>query len=93
MEEFLKQKILTQEELENNKRINKKFNDWMNFFNIYVPFNVIMKYGSLYLNLVTEMSDNKTLSQGSSETAELKIVKIKFLIFLICNRKKRLKIN
>jgi hypothetical protein len=59
LEEYLKKSVLTEEEIESSKRINKKYNDWMSFFNIYLPFNIIMKYQGLYLKLTTEYTDHE----------------------------------
>ncbi len=58
LEDYLKQNMLSQEESENHNLINKSYNNWMWFFNVSLPFNIIMKYQSLYMKLVVEFSEN-----------------------------------
>jgi hypothetical protein len=70
----MKTNILTEEEIESSKRINKKYNDWLTVMNISLPFNIILKYGGLYLKTVTEFSENLTVNAIGSETTELKNV-------------------
>lgn len=59
LEEYLKKYVLSEEEIESSRRINKKYNDWMSFFNISLPFNIIMKYQGLYLKVTTEFTDHE----------------------------------
>jgi hypothetical protein len=72
--------LITDEELESSKRINKKYNDWMSFFNISIPFNIIMKYQNLYLKVVTEFSEIVSSSSYGNEILDLKNVMNKFLL-------------
>ena len=76
LEEFIKSNVLTDEETEFSKRINKRYNDWLNVMNISIPFNIILKYGGLYLKTVTELSENMTVTSYQGDLTELKHVKL-----------------
>ncbi len=85
LEEYLKKKVLTEEDLESSRRINKKYNDWMNFFNIYLPFNIIMKYQGLYLKITTEYSDHelKNVSKIKNTNNNYKLITFYLNLFLL----------
>ncbi len=69
----------SEDEIKSNKRINRKNNDWLSVMGISIPFNIFLKYRTLYLNSFTELSENLTTNTVSSQNIpDIKIVIIFF---------------
>jgi hypothetical protein len=70
-EEFLKKNILLENTNDINKKISKRNSDLISFYNLYLPFNIIMKYQNFYQKYTTEISENLSITPiGSTEPTD-----------------------
>jgi len=80
LEEYMASYFNSEDEIKSKKRMSRKNNDWLSVMGISMPFNIILKYPTLYLNSYAELSENLTTNTVTSENVpDIKIV----IIFLI----------